>query len=75
MLVLSLAKLAVEVFKDERGDRYTRLNNELIDIEREWMNEMALSDDDRSDLAVDRLLFRARQVSSKIIVESAGRSK
>ena len=73
ILIVGLAKLALEVFKDERGDRYSRLKKELMDIEEEWMNEMALPDDHRSDLAIDRLLYSARQVSSKIIIESGTR--
>lgn len=73
-LILGLAKLALEIFRDERGDRYSRLKNELLKIEKDWQDEMALPDNERSDLALDRLLFDARQVSERIIAEGQKRN-
>ena len=72
-LILGLSKLALEIFRDERGDRYSRLSNELLSIEKEWNEEMSRPDNERSDLALDRLLFNAKQVSEKIIAGAKSR--
>jgi hypothetical protein len=66
-LLLGLAKLALEIFKDERGDRYSRFSNDLLKIEKEWLEEYSRPDSERSDLALDTLLFESKQVSQRII--------
>ena len=63
-LVLGLAKVALEVFQDERRGRFAA---KLADLEREWNEEMSLPDDERSDLALDRILFESRTVGQEII--------
>lgn len=73
-LTLKLALLALEVFKDERGDRYSRLKNDLLKIEKEWQDEMALPDDERSDLALDSLVFDSRQLFERIVTEAQNRN-
>lgn len=63
-LVLGLVKVALEVFQDERRGRFAR---KLADLEREWNDEMALPDDERSDLALDRILLESRTLGQEII--------
>lgn len=63
-LVLGLAKIALEIFKDERKGRFV---SDLDKVQREWQDEMAKSDDERSDLKLDRLLFDSKQLAQSII--------
>lgn len=72
-LALQLGVLALEVFRDERGTKYSRLKNKLLKIEKEWQYEMALPDSSRSDLALDRLLFEARQVLEQVVAHGKSR--
>lgn len=67
-LVLGLAKVALEVFKDQRKGRFL---NELTKLEKEWHAEMDKSLDDRSDLAIDRIMRESRIVAKRIIAEAA----
>lgn len=63
-LVLGLAKIALQIFQDERRGRFS---SRLDKIQREWQDEMSKSEDDRSDLELDRLLFESRQLAKLII--------
>lgn len=66
-LALGLAKVALEVFQDERKGRFL---NELTKLEKEWHEEMDKSLDDRSDLAIDRIMREYRIVFKRIIAEA-----
>lgn len=65
--ILSLIKLGLEVFKDERKDRFLK---KQIKLEKEWMDEMSKPDEDRSDLTLDRLFFDSSELASLVISES-----
>lgn len=67
-LILGLAKVALEIFQDERKDRFLKQHTKLV---KEWQDEMSLSDDERSDLALDRILFECNQLAKLIIAESS----
>lgn len=67
-LILGLAKVALEIFQDERKDRFLKQHNKLA---KEWQDEMGLPDDQRSDLALDRILFECNQLAKLIISESS----
>lgn len=69
-LVLGLAKVALEVFQDERRDRFL---NERDKLQKEFDEEMDLPLDDRSDLAINRILRDSRNLSERIIAEAAKR--
>lgn len=68
-LVLGLAKLALEVFQDERRGRFASQRDKL---EKEWHEELSKPDSEQSDLTFDRLLFESKQLSKRII-DQAGR--
>ena len=63
-LVLGLAKVALEIFKDERRDRFS---NELSKIQKGWHEEMDKSESDRSDLELDRIVRESRGLAKRII--------
>jgi hypothetical protein len=65
--ILSLIKLGLEVFKDERKDRFLK---KQIKLEKEWMDEMSKPDEDRSDLTLDRLFFDSSELASLVISEA-----
>jgi hypothetical protein len=69
-LILPLIKVALDVFKDERKDRYIRRFNA---IEKEFQDELNKGIDDRSDLKLDRLRFDARQLIELIVKDSGGK--
>ena len=66
-MILSLIKLGLEVFKDERKDRFLK---KQIKLEKEWMDEMAKPDSDRSDLTLDQLRFDSSELAKLIIAEA-----
>ncbi len=66
-LVLGLVKLALEVFQDERRDRFLKKYTKL---EAEYQNELAKDDDDVSDLNLDRILFECEQLARLIVAEA-----
>lgn len=63
--ILGLIKIALEVYQDERKDRYLK---KYLKLEREWMHEMGLPDYERSDLRLDTIMFECGQLA-KLIVE------
>lgn len=69
-LLLSVSKLALEVFKNERGDLFHRLTKENNEIEKDWLKEMAKHSDKRDDLELDRLMFKYKQHLELIRAES-----
>jgi hypothetical protein len=66
-LALGLAKIAAEIFQDERRGRFL---NELGKLEKEWNEEMDKSLDDRSDLAIDRIMRDSNAIYRRIIAEA-----
>lgn len=65
-LILSLIKLGLEVYQDERKDRYLKQYNK---IKKEYQDELNKGIDDRSDLALDKLRFDAIQLAELIVRE------
>lgn len=69
-LVLGLVKVALEVFQDERRDRYLK---KYLALQKEFQDEMAKPDDERSDLALDKLVFECKQLGKLIVSEHSGK--
>lgn len=69
-LVLGLAKVALEVFQDERRDRFLK---KYLKLQKEWQDEMGKPDDDRSDLELDRIVFECKQLGQLIIAEHSAK--
>lgn len=67
-LVLSVLKLSLEVFQDERRDRFLK---KFIKLEKEWMNEISKPDSEQSDLMLDRLHFDAEALAKLIVAEAS----
>lgn len=65
-LILSLIKLGLEVYQDERKDKYLKQYNK---IKKEHQDELNKGLDDRSDLAIDKLRFEAIQLAELIVRE------
>lgn len=65
--ILQLIKLGLEIFKDERKDRFLK---QQIKLEKEWMDEMSKPDSDRSDLTLDRLYFDSSVLAQLVISEA-----
>lgn len=70
-LILGLLKVAIETFKDERKMHYTKLRNKL---EKDWQDEMALPDNERSDLTLDNILLECNRLSSLVLSELSGKN-
>jgi hypothetical protein len=67
-LVFGLLKVAIETFNDERQDRFLK---KYVKLEKEWQDEMALPDDQRSDLTLDRILFECHALAKLVIAEKS----
>jgi hypothetical protein len=65
-LILSLIKVGLEVFQNERKDILTR---KYLKIQSEYQDELNKGLDDRSDLKLDRLRFDAEQLAHLLISE------
>lgn len=65
-LILSLIKLGLEVFQDERKDRYLK---KYLKIKADYQDELNKGLDHRSDLKLDRLQFDAEQLAELLISE------
>ncbi len=65
-LILSLIKLGLEVFQDERKDRFLK---RYLKIKSEYQDELNKGLDARSDLELDRLRFDAEQLATLLISE------
>lgn len=70
-LVLELLKLSLGIFNRERQDHYLK---EYTKLEKEYMNEMSKPDNERSDLALDRLRFDARVLAKLVVAEANHKS-
>jgi hypothetical protein len=68
-LVLQILKVSLEIFQDERKDRFLK---KFLKIEKEWMDELSKPDSEQSDLMLDRLHFDAEALA-KLVVSEASR--
>jgi hypothetical protein len=66
-LILSLVKLSLEVFRDERKDRFLK---KYLKIKSEYQDELNKGLDGRSDLKLMQLLSEAEQLAQLVIAES-----
>ena len=69
-LILPLIKVALDVFSNERKDRYTRRFHK---IESEYQDEKNKGLNDRSDLKLNELHHEARQLI-ELIIKDSGRT-
>lgn len=67
-LVLQVLKLSLEIFKDERRDRFLK---KFLKLEREWNDELSKPDIEQSDLMLDRLYFDAEALAKLVVAESS----
>lgn len=67
-LVLQLIKLSLEIFQDERRDRFLK---KYVKLERQWHEEMDRPDSERSDLALDTILRECNLLAKLVISESS----
>lgn len=65
-LILSLIKVSLEVFQDERKDRFLK---KYLKIKEEFQDELNQGLDDRSDLKLDRLRLDAIDLAELVIRE------
>ncbi len=65
-LILSLVKIGLETFQDERKDKFLK---KYLRIQKEFQDEVNKGLDDRSDLKLDRLRFDAEQLAQLLIAE------
>lgn len=65
-LILSLIKLGLEVFQDERKDRYLK---QYLKLQKEYQGELNKGLDDRSDLTLDLLRIEATGLAELIVRE------
>lgn len=66
-LVLGLVKVALEVFQDERRDRFLK---KWTKLNEDYQNELAKDDDDISDLTLDRLRFELDNLAALVVAEA-----
>lgn len=67
-LVLEVVKVALEVFRDERSARF---RNEYARLRKEYDEELARDKSDRSDLALDSILLKCRDLAERIVSEAS----
>ena len=67
-LVLQLIKLSLEIFQDERRDRFLK---KYVKLERQWHEEMDRPDSERSDLALDTILRECNLLAKLVVAESS----
>lgn len=65
-LILSLIKIAAEIYQDERKDKYLKKHNK---IEKEYQDELNKGIDNWSDLKLHQLRFEATQLAELLIRE------
>lgn len=65
-LILSLIKLGLEVFQDERKDKYLK---QYLKLQKEYQDELNKGLDDRSDLKLDQLRIEAIQLAELVVRE------
>ena len=69
-LILSLIKLGLEVFQDERRDRFLK---KYLKIEKAYYEELNKGLENRSDLAINKLRLDARQLAKLVVREASKR--
>jgi hypothetical protein len=65
-LILSLIKVSLEVFQDERKDRFLK---KYLKIQEDYQNELNKGLDNRSDLKLMQLLGEAEQLGELVVRE------
>jgi len=70
-LILSLIKLGLEVYQDERKDKFLK---KYVKLQEEYQNELNKGLDDRSDLKLDQLRFEAI-ILAELVVRERNSSK
>lgn len=65
--IFGVLKLALQIYRDERGDAEDRLVKKLNKLEREYNEEMSKPDSERSDLFIDNLLLEFNLLGKEII--------
>lgn len=70
-LILSLIKLGLEVFQDERKDKFLK---KYLKLQKEHQDELNKGLDDRSDLKLDQLCFEAI-ILAELVVRERNSSK
>jgi hypothetical protein len=66
-LILSLIKLGLEVFQDERKDRFLK---QYLELEKDYQDEINKGIDSWSDLKLDRMRADARRLGQLVVEES-----
>lgn len=69
-LILSLIKISLEIFQDERKDRYLK---KYLKVKNDLQEELNKGLDNRSDLRINELLFDAQQLAELVIAESGSK--
>jgi hypothetical protein len=64
--ILSLINVALDVFKDERKDRFLK---QYVKIKTEYQNELDKGLANRSDLTISQLLNEAKLLSALVVAE------
>jgi hypothetical protein len=64
--ILSLINVALDVFKDERKDRFLK---QYVKIKTEYQNELDKGLANRSDLTISQLLNEAKLLSALVVSE------
>lgn len=67
-LALGILKLALEVFKDERKDRFLK---QLIALEKDFQHEKDKGKDNWSDLTLSRFLRESKDLQRLVVSEAS----
>ena len=70
-LIFSLIKLGLEVYQDERKDKFIK---KYVKLQEEYQNELNKGLNDRSDLKLDQLRFEAI-ILAELVVRERNSSK
>ena len=70
-LIFSLIKLGLEVYQDERKDKFLK---KYVKLQEEYQNELNKGLNDRSDLKLDQLRFEAI-ILAELVVRERNSSK
>ena len=65
-LILSLVKIGMEVFQDQRKDRFLKM---YLKIKEEYQDELNKGIDNRSDLKLDELRIEATNLAELVVRE------
>ena len=70
-LIFSLIKLGLEVYQDDRKDKFLK---KYVKLQEEYQNELNKGLNDRSDLKLDQLRFEAI-ILAELVVRERNSSK